>query len=89
MTYAAVELKKQIGSNIQNIYVILKAYAQAYYVQSFVLQNCIQTNYKIMSFSALSNEFDNIDCKTVACTGHIIEGSKLLALLSEKEPVFA
>ena len=45
--------KKQIGSNIQNIYVILKAHAQAYYVQSFDLQNCIQTNYKIMSFSAL------------------------------------
>ena len=58
-------------------------------MQSFDLQNYIQTNYKITFFSALSNEFDNIDCKTVACTGNIIEDSKLLALLSEKETVFA
>ena len=67
---------------------ILKAYAQEYYVQSLDLQNCIQTNYKSMSLSALSNEFDNIDCKTVPRTGNIIEDSKLLALLSEKKKMF-
>ena len=67
---------------------ILKAYAQEYYVQSLDLQNCIQTNYKSMSLSALSNEFDNIDCKTVPRTGNIIEDSKLLALLSEKKTCF-